>query len=306
MYKPASKAKQINLVNQQLTFKAYQYGTENHDGEVILCLHGYPDNMNSFRYQVDDLVAAGYQVIVPALRGYEPCSIPNDTNYDFSMAALADDVLAWLDQLAIDKVHLVGHDWGASITYMVANLAPQRLRSISTIAVPHPMRFANQGITNVPSQRTKSWYMLFNQIPFLSDYLSQYNNWALLRFLWRKWSPDYTVSEEHWHDLTDTFSQPGVRKAMLSYYRQNIPFATLLGIKKISTNVLHQIHAPNLAITGENDGCIDTRVFDHAVLEKDHPKGVRIERIQAAGHFTHQEKPELVNKLLIDWFKEHS
>jgi pimeloyl-ACP methyl ester carboxylesterase len=48
---------------------------------MVLCLHGFPDNANSFRYQIDDLVAAGYQILTPTMRGYEPSSITTDNGY---------------------------------------------------------------------------------------------------------------------------------------------------------------------------------------------------------------------------------
>jgi pimeloyl-ACP methyl ester carboxylesterase len=157
----------------------------------------------------------------------------------------------------------------------------------------------------VPAQALKSWYMLFNQIPGLSDYFIKRKDWALIRYLWRKWSPNQVLSETEWEDLRTTFAQPGVVKAMLSYYRQNVSLAQLLGLKKSATDSLAEIPVPNLAITGADDGCIDTRVFDYTILPEDHPKGMRLERIEGAGHFTHQEKPAVVNRLLIDWFKEH-
>jgi len=159
--------------------------------------------------------------------------------------------------------------------------------------VPHPIHF-QEAAKKIPSQLRKSWYMVFNQIPWVSDYVSKRNNWAYIAYLWRTWSPGLKVSDAHWADLVSTFEQPGVLQAMLSYYRQNVPISQLFG---------KTILVPNLAITGADDGCIDTRIFDHAIVEQDFPKGVRLERIRDAGHFTHQEKPVIVNKLMIDWFK---
>jgi len=56
-----------------------------------------------------------------------------------------------------------------------------------------------------------------------------------------------------------------------------------------------------LAITGADDGCIDTEVFGKLMYPEDFPQGVRVERIPNAGHFPHQEQPEAVNRLLLDW-----
>ena len=171
--------------------------------------------------------------------------------------------------------------------------------------VPHPRRFSREGMAKVPVQALKSWYMLFNQLPGFSDYFVKRNDWAMIRFLWRKWSPNQTLTKTEWENLRDTFAQPGVLKAMLSYYRQNVSPTQLLGLRKSSSTDLGEIPVPNLAITGADDGCIDTRVFDYTVLPEDHPKGLRLERIEQAGHFTHQEKPAVVNRMLIDWFREH-
>ena len=293
--------KTLTLHNGDRSFSANLYG--NSTGPMVLCLHGFPDNASSFRYQIDDLVAAGYQVLTPTMRGYEPSSIASDN--DYRIESVAQDVIAWLDELELQKVHVVGHDWGSTVAYAVASTAPARLLSLTTIAVPHPKRFGREGMLKVPVQGLMSWYMLFNQIPVVSDYFFQRNDWAFLRFLWRKWSPNYTLSSTEWDDLKNTFSKPGVVKATLSYYRQNVSLPILLGIRSSIANSLGQIPVPNLAITGADDGCIDTRTFDHCILEEDHPAGMRMERILQAGHFTHQEKPNEVNQLLIHWFKEH-
>jgi pimeloyl-ACP methyl ester carboxylesterase len=295
--------KAIQLHRDELVFSADYYPAASSGAALVLCLHGFPDNAHSFRYQTDALLAAGYSVLVPTMRGYEPSSIPQ--NQDFNLESIAGDVIAWLDEIQQEQVHLVGHDWGSATAYTAASLHPERFLSLTTIAVPHPRRFSREGMLNVPVQGLKSWYMLFNQLPGLSDYLIRRKDWALIRYLWRRWSPDQVLSEREWDDLRATYGQPGVLKAMLSYYRNNVSPTQLLGLKHSALNSLGQIPVPNLAITGADDGCIDTRVFDHAILAEDHPAGFRLERITGAGHFVHQEEPVLINRLLVEWFREH-
>ena len=147
--KATTLAENITLHNGELSFSAYRYLAENPEAPTVLCLHGFPDNANSFRHQIDDFVAAGYHVVVPTMRGYEPSSIPDDK--DFSIAAMAGDVVAWLDQLETSKIHLVGHDWGTIVAYAVAGFAPQYLLSLTTIAVPHPIHF-QEAAKKIPSQ----------------------------------------------------------------------------------------------------------------------------------------------------------
>lgn len=293
----------ITLHNGARKFSARFYGQDN-SGSVVLCLHGFPDNANSFYLQIDDFVAAGYRVLIPALRGYEPSSITADA--DYHLASLAQDVFAWLDELHLDKVHLVGHDWGAAIAYAASAIAPDRFLSLTTMAVPHPARFIREGLAGVPLQILNSWYMFFNQIPVLSDYLIRQGDWQFIRFLRRRWSPDQVLTNAQWRDLCETFSQPGVVKAMLSYYRQNASLPLILGFRHSLMSDIKKILVPNLAITGANDGCVDTRVFDYTVLAKDYPRGFRVERIDGAGHFVHQENPVEVNSLIISWFISNS
>lgn len=125
----------LKLANGALSFSAHGLGLDdNARGPVVLCLHGFPDNARSFRFQLPALAAAGYRAVAPTLRGYEPSSQPADG--DYSLEALGRDVLAWVDGLAEKKVHLIGHDWGAAVAYVAGALAPERFHSLTTIAVP--------------------------------------------------------------------------------------------------------------------------------------------------------------------------
>jgi len=188
----------ISLRHGDLTFTADTCGRQsNSEGPMVLCLHGFPDNARSFRHQMPVLASAGYRVIAPQMRGFEPSSQPN--NGDYSLLALAGDVLAWLDELGEDKVHLVGHDWGAAVAYVAGALAPERFYSLTTIAVPPAIRFA-EGVKAVPGQLLKSWYMMFFQVPGIAEWALQRKDWALVRKLWKDWSPSYQMSELAWND----------------------------------------------------------------------------------------------------------
>jgi len=73
-------------------------------------------------------------VIVPALPGYQQSSQP--ANGDYSLASLADDVVGWLHGIKVDRVHLIGHDWGAVVAYAAADGHPQRFRTATALAIP--------------------------------------------------------------------------------------------------------------------------------------------------------------------------
>lgn len=267
---------------------------------AVLCLHGFPDNARSFRHQLPALAAAGYRVYAPTLRGYEPSSQPEDG--DYSLAALAGDVLAWLDELGLERAHLIGHDWGAAVAYTVGALAPERFWSLTTLAVPHPAQFV-RGVARLPRQVLNSWYMLFFQVPGAPELALRRRDWALIRQLWAAWSPGYTLPPEEWAALRETFEAPGVDRAMLAYYRRNLVPTFVDGLRGGGSDEA-VIRVPTLALTGADDGCIDTRLYE-GVDAREFPEGFRLERVEGAGHFLHQERPEAVNALVLDWLAQH-
>jgi pimeloyl-ACP methyl ester carboxylesterase len=268
------------------------------EGPIVLCLHGFPDNQRSFRLQLPALAEAGYRAIAPTLRGYEPSSQPADG--DYHIVRMAEDVVGWIDDLGADRVHLVGHDWGAVIGYAAAALAPGRLHSLTTIAIPHPGRLQDGAIQKVPSQLRNSWYMMFFQLRGIADHVVERNDWALIEKLWRDWSPGWSPPPEELAAVKRTLALPGVKQAALGYYRAMFGFRAEAA-KETRRLLDSRIEVRTLALTGALDGCVDTRLHNLAMHADDFPNGMRVERIENAGHFVHQERPEQVNKLLVDW-----
>lgn len=290
--------KPISLRANGLTFSALEQG----EGPLVLCLHGFPDHHRSFRLQMPALAQAGYRVIAPLNRGYEPSSQPADG--DYHIATIARDVVGWMDHLKVESAHIVGHDWGAVIGYATAALAPGRVESLTTLAVPH-LRHMAAGIRRYPAQIGNSWYMLFFQLRWLADFLVETRDFALVEKLWRDWSPGWAWEPEEMAELKRRFAQPGVKKAALGYYRAF--FAPLSRGGLDTMKLLRQcLQVPTLALTGELDGCMDTRLYDEVMREDDFPAGLRVVRVKGAGHFLHQEKPAEVTSLLLEWLKDNA
>ena len=270
---------------------------ENIGKPLVICLHGFPDSARTYRHQLPVLADAGYRVIAPTLRGYEPCSQP--ANEDYSLLTLSSDVIAWIDHFGEQQVHLIGHDWGAVIAFVVGALAPERFLSLTAITGPHLARAANI-MRNVPRQLLLSWYIMFFQLPGISNAAVKKSNCSLLSTLWSNWSPGYTLPDSEWEYLRQQFDQPGVVRAALSYYRQNVSPGVFFGWRQ-NLRHLKSIPVRSLSIIGLDDGCFDSRIFDHVYPSKDFPQGMRLERIAGVGHFPHLEKPEEVNSLLLGW-----
>ncbi len=271
------------------------------EGPTVLCVHGFPDTRRSFRHQLAWIASRGYRVVAPSLRGYEVTSQGSGVGYH--AVDLADDIEAWMDALGEERVHLVGHDWGAIAAYAAATRTPQRFRSLTTIAVPHLGGLLRSGaLGRVPRQLYNSWYIVFFQFPWLPERLLRAKDGAWIETLWRSWSPGWSPPAEELELVKAALLKPGVIEAALGYYRA----LASLGASARESAALHlsPIRVPTMAITGQRDGCIDTRIYDQAMREEEFAAGLRVHRVPDAGHFPHQEKPDVVNDLLLAWLRE--
>ncbi|MFK8042689.1 alpha/beta fold hydrolase [Congregibacter sp.] len=290
--------KQIKLSHGELEFSAVEQG----EGPVVLLLHGFPDTLNTWSEQLEVLATAGYRTVAVATRGYESSSQPADG--DFSSEALAGDVIAWIEQLSGGPVHLVGHDWGASIAYSVAMAAPERLLSLTTMSVPHAGRFLAE-IPQFPKQMRLSWYILFFQVPGVAEYVIRRKDFAFLKWLWRTWSPGWAFSEQDFEQVAEAFRCPEVVESALGYYRGAVGLDSLPWRKSYDSQKPWPIDVPTLGLTGKNEGCIAADVFSAMMREDDFPRGLKVVQVPDAGHFPHRERPEFVNALILDWLGEH-
>lgn len=270
------------------------------EGPLILCLHGFPDHAWSFRHQFEVLAAAGYRVVAPFMRGYAPTQSAPDGQYQ--SAVLAQDAVALIESLGYEEAVIFGHDWGAVAGYGAAILAPQRVRKLITSAVPHGPALLNAFLSDYAQQR-RSWYMFFFQTP-LAEPAVEFGGFTFLEHLWRDWSPGWEFPAEQMQSIKTTFSKPGVLSAALGYYRctlnpayQDPRLADLQGALAIAP-----VPVRTLIIHGAQDGCVGVNLLDG--MEQFFPAGLRKHIIEGAGHFVHQEKPDIVNPALLGFLKE--
>src|SRR5262249_48630939 len=114
-------------------------------GPLVLLLHGFPDTARSWSHQIRALAAAGYRAVAPYLRGYPPSEIPRDGFYD--KGTLVADIAALIRALGGGApAHIVGQDWGASITYNLLAALPELIRRAVVMAVSHPSPTAHSGL----------------------------------------------------------------------------------------------------------------------------------------------------------------
>jgi len=114
---------------------------EQGSGPLVLLCHGFPELWYSWRHQIPALAAAGYRVVAPDLRGYGATGGPKAVS-EYSIKALVADITGLMDVLGERQCVLVGHDFGAVLTWNAALLAPERLKAVVALSVPYNQRRA--------------------------------------------------------------------------------------------------------------------------------------------------------------------
>lgn len=265
------------------------------DGPLVLCLHGFPDFPPSLEPLLASLAASGYRAVAPWLRGYAPSTLrgPFDTD------TLAADILALAAALAPGRPYfLVGHDWGAVITYLIAAKYPDRLAGAVTMAVPHPAAFFNN-IPRDPAQLGRSWYIGLFQLPItIVERLVRRGDFALIERLWSAWSPGYRAPEAHLRALKDCLdrSLPGPVLYYQAYFR---PLAGALDRLRWFSSEEARVRVPLLSLLGAEDGCIGPELGEGD--ERFHAGPHRREIVPNAGHFMQLERPEEIARRVIGW-----
>jgi pimeloyl-ACP methyl ester carboxylesterase len=254
-------------------------------GSPVMLLHGWPDTADLWRHQVPALVADHYRVIAPDLRGFGESSRPAEIQA-YDMSHMVGDVIGVLDHLSIPRVHLVGHDWGAAISWMTAALVPDRVASLTALSVGHPIAFRTAGW----AQRAKSWYMLLFQFPGVAEQWLSADGFRNLR----EWSrhPDIQA-------VVERLADPETLVASLNLYRAVLPPTSLLQ----PLPELPPVQAPAMGIWSSGDLALTEEAMTGSAAHVAGPW--RYERLDGVGHWMQLEAPEAVNALLLDFLRHH-
>lgn len=135
------------------------------DGPPVLLLHGFPQRSTSWDAVAPLLHEEGLRTLAPDLRGYSPGARPTRRR-DYAAERLLEDAVALLRELGT-PAHVVGHDWGCLVAWLLAAHRPDLVRSLVAVSVPHPAAMAQSLLRS--DQLRRSWYMAFFQLPGLSE-----------------------------------------------------------------------------------------------------------------------------------------
>ncbi|AEK61475.1 alpha/beta fold hydrolase [Collimonas fungivorans] len=195
------------------------------DGRAVVLLHGFPYDIRAYDDVSGLLAAAGCRVITPYLRGYGPTRfLSADTPRSGQQAALAHDLLALMDALAIPDAVLAGYDWGGRAACIVAALWPQRVRGLVSGGGYNVQDIAASVKPQAPENEWRYWYQYYFHGERGRAGLAQ-DRYAFCQLLWRLWSPNWRFDEETYRRSAAAFDNPDFVEVVIHSYRHRFGLA---------------------------------------------------------------------------------
>lgn len=190
-----------------LTFEVHEGGPA--DGAPMLLLHGFPQDHREFDLVLPRLHEAGHRTYALDQRGYSPGARPSGVGA-YKLSESVADASAVLQALDLESAHVVGHDWGAQVAWLLASQHPEQVRTLTAISVPHP-RALRLALRARPSQRARFAYMAVFRSPVAEKLLLANDGYAFKRLMRAIGSrADF---------YADAMREPGRLTGALNWYR---------------------------------------------------------------------------------------
>lgn len=263
-------------------------------GTPVLLLHGFPDSKELWGNQIPALVNAGFRVIAPDLRGYGNSPSPLEKE-KYAMPILMSDVIGILDELNLDKVHLVGHDWGASLSWQLVNYYEQRFNSLTVLSVGFPGNSAWSSL----KQRQKSWYFYLFLQEGLAEKTFADNNW--------KFAKEVLADHKQLEDVLQRFQKSNALTTALNWYRGNLQ--NMLSQPNVDYKPSNEkpvipqkkIKLPVLGIWSNMDFALTEAQMKQST---EYTTNFTYKKIEGAGHWMMLDKPAELNSLILNFLNE--
>jgi pimeloyl-ACP methyl ester carboxylesterase len=264
-----------------LSFRVLEQG----EGPAVLLLHGFPDSADLWRNQMRPLAEAGFRAVAPDLRGFGESDKPEGVD-QYGIEPLVGDVLGIMEACGIEQAHVIGHDWGAFLAWVMAALAADRVERLATLSVGHPNSWGRE--SQKIAQRRASWYMLMFNADGLAESALADDDWRLFR--------DFTGDAVDVERYVTDLGRPGALTAALNWYRANIPLEVLVPAQWTQ---LPAVASDTLGVWSSGDVyCLEPQVAGSG----DFVTGRwRYERIDDVDHWIPLSAPDQVNDLLVDF-----
>jgi pimeloyl-ACP methyl ester carboxylesterase len=258
---------------------------------LVLLLHGFAESFHTWRSQLLALAAAGYRAVAPSQRGYSPGARPNPADveqYHFDRLVADAMNVAAACGYADRRFHLVGHDWGASIAWGIADRYPDRLASLAVLSRPHPNAFNRALQMPDGEQARRSQHHRAFLEPDAGSVLLADNARRLRERLAKSGVPKFAI-ERH---LSVLGNEPAM-EAALAWYRARGAIRAPLGM----------ISVPVLYLWGDADDTVGRSAAEGTSEFVSGP--YQFEILPGVGHFAAEQAPDRVNELLLAHLAKH-
>jgi pimeloyl-ACP methyl ester carboxylesterase len=226
-------------------------------GIPVVLLHGFPYDVHAYDDVAARLAAAGCHVLIPYLRGYGPTRfLAPETVRSGQQAALAQDLLAFMDALAVKDAVLAGYDWGGRAACIVAAVAPARVRGLVTGAGYNIQDIPGALQPLPPEDEYRLWYQYYFHGERGRAGLAEHR-YALGKLLWRLWSPSWPFDDATYDRTAAAFENPDFVAVVIHSYRHR--FGLVPGdptVQDLERRLVARppIPVPTIALHGSDDG----------------------------------------------------
>jgi pimeloyl-ACP methyl ester carboxylesterase len=267
-------------------------------GPLVVLAHGFPDLALTWRLQVPALVAAGYRVVAPDMRGYGGSARPESVEA-YRSDVVGEDLVGLLDHEGVERAHFVGHDWGASSVWPLGLTHPDRVLSLTGLSVPYAPPSPAPPTEIFRKRLGEDFYMLRFHSDDAIPELERDPARTLALILNGRLDdpgPGVAVDRPTWlpqdvfEEYVAAFGRTGFAAA-LNYYRNLDPNWRLAEQREAGV-----IEAPSLFVTGSRD---PVALFMSAENAASSFRDLERHVVEAAGHWVHQQEPDQVNALLL-------
>lgn len=295
-------------------------------GPLVLMVHGFPESWYSWRHQMEPVAAAGFTAAAIDVRGYGGSDKPGDVA-DYAMEQLVGDIAAVARTLQPDApAILVGHDWGAPQVWNSALVMPERFSAVAALSVPYsgvPARPFTETFRKAFTEKGRFFYQeWFQEVGpaeaeaegDVRDFLRKFYYGIAGEAPEGSW-PQKPAGATMLEGMIDPVEFPAwLTAADLDYYVAEFEASGFFG--PLSRYRNHErdwawlqpyrerrIEQPALFIGGTKDPATTLfgAVTDPVTVMRPHVPLVEGHLLEGCGHWTQQERPEEVNRLLLDW-----
>ena len=275
------------------------HAAEAGDGPLVLLLHGFPEFWWTWRHQLAVLPEAGFRAVAVDLRGYGGSDKP-PRGYDLVTAA--SDAAGLVRALGEANAIVVGHGLGGLVGWTLAAYYPKVVRRLAVISMAHPLRMRSSVVTNPLGQGRRSGYALASQLPIWPERQLLKDGAYQVGKLLEKWSAPGWPDPETEQIYERAMRIPSAAHSALEYHRWLARSGVRPDGLRYARHMRTPIAAPVLHLHGALDTCVLPQTARGAGRYVEGPYRWRV--IDGAGHFPHEERPEVLDTELLGWLAD--